>query len=357
MHASSSVTPLTPYSYKVEMPRDFPGYSIRHIVIAGILLPKDHRVKRNFAGIELAVKLTIQTEWSAALDVIMTNKEIDAQIKGIRRPILHGPCGGERMQLLTQVSRVNFTMYPPSSLPASLANAMLSASQPSFIRRVAMTTNERPTNERKQSGINIDSEVESKRKRENYYEEFMTTPGIEAYMTTSEVDRHRKVRFIERIASAIDTKGSTMQPGSGFTSGSESGSGSSQGSGRKRDDMSEEEIDKLLGGVMVKYVESCIERCTNREELLSEINWRGYAGKFISLVKKLMIHHRTILSSPHFNPGLSLLHHACYFNAMELITLLVNNGADVNLSSEEGDLTPRECVSYECVCVIMINAT
>jgi len=303
MHASSSVTPLTPYSYKVEMPSDFPEYSIRHIVVAGILLPKDHRVKRNFAGIELAMKLTILTEWSAALDVMMTNNQIDVQIKGKRRPILHGPCGGERMQLLTQVSRMNFTMYPPSSLPASLANAMLSTSQPNFIRRVAMTTNER-----KQSGVNTDSAMESKRKRENYYEEFMTTPGIEARMTTSEVDRHRKVRFVKRIALAIDTKGSTMQPGYGSASGSGSGSGSvsvsSEGSGRNKDDMSEAEIDKLLGGVMVKYVESCIERCTTREELLSEINWRGYAGKFILLDKKIDYSSSTNLICSIFLPRL-----------------------------------------------------
>jgi hypothetical protein len=260
------------------MPKEFPEYSIRHIVIAGILLPKDHRVKLNFAGIELAAKLTIRTEWSAALDVIIADEKIDVRVKGIRRPILHGPCGGERMQLLTQVSRMNFTMYPPSSLPASLASAMLSTSQPNFIQRVAMNTNERT-----QGGVNADGAMESKRKRENYYEEFMATPGIEASMTTSEVDRNRKVRFVERIASAIDTKGSTMNPGSGSASGSGSGSessfGSSLGNCRKMDDKSEEEIDKLLGGVMVKYVESCIERCATREELLSEINWRGYAGK------------------------------------------------------------------------------
>jgi hypothetical protein len=288
IHASSSVTPLTPYSYKVEMPKDFPEYSIRHIVIAGILLPKDHRVKRNFAGIELATKLTIQTEWSAALDVIMADKKIDVQIKGIRRPILHAPCGGERMQLVTQVSRMNFTMYPPSSLPASLANAMMSTSQPNFIRRVAMTTNERT-----QGVVNTDSAMESKRKRENYYEEFMTMPGIEATMTTSDVDRFRKVRFVERFASAVDTKGSTMQPGSGSASGS--GSGSSLGSGRQMQDLSEEEIDKLLGNVMLKYVESCIERCTTREELLSEINWRGYAGKLILLIKKSIHHPNNLL--------------------------------------------------------------
>lgn len=74
------------------------------------------------------------------------------------------------------------------------------------------------------------------------------------------------------------------------------------------------------------------------------------------LIKKLISHHLTILSSPFFYPGLSLLHHACYFNVMELISLLLNNGADVNLSSEEGDLTPRECLSYECVCVVITNA-
>jgi len=79
--------------------------------------------------------------------------------------------------------------------------------------------------------------------------------------------------------------------------------------------MEEAEIDHLLGRVLMRYVEVCIERCTDPMELRQEINWSGYAG-------------------------LSLLHHACFYNFMALITLLLNNGADTNIASSEGDLTP-----------------
>jgi len=295
------VTHLTPFSYKVNTPTDIPYFSIRNIVLVGVLLPKDHRVKRNLRGIELALKLTLQTEWSAAADLIGALQTKEARlntplIKGIRRPKFIAPCGGMRMQLLSQISKIKFTMYPASSLPKSLANAMSSEAAPNFLQRVACASNERS-----QLG------VESKRKRENYLEEWADTTGNDATMTTAEVDKHRKVRFVERIANATTpAEGKSGVPMEG---------NKTEPNGKDTDDMNEEELDNLLGTVLMRYVQDCIERCTTQAELLSEINWSGYAG-------------------------LSLLHHAAFYNFMALITSLLNNGADTNILSSEGGFTP-----------------
>lgn len=314
------MTPLTPFSYKVKMPTDIPNYSVRHIIIIGVLLPKDHRVKRNLRGIELALKLTLQTEWSAAADLVgaydyaqqSKNKGGSSTplVKGIKRPIFIAPCGGNRMQLLSQISKTRFTMYPASSLPQALSNAMSSAAAPNFVQRVALRSNE--TND------GVVKSVESKRKRENFFEEWASTPGIDASMTTAEVDRNRKVRFVERISTAI-TKNKNepavltqahLSVGSSFSQ-----NGETTLDGVNVEDMPEEEIDGLLGRVLIRYVEVCINRSETQEELLGEINWSGYSG-------------------------LSLLHHASIYNFMALTMLLLNNGANTNILSAEGDLTP-----------------
>ena len=302
------MTTLTPFSYKVKMPTDIPNYSVRHIVVVGVLLPKDHRVKRNLRGIELALKLTLQTEWSAAADLVgayayQQSKGDAPWIKGIKRPIFIAPCGGTRMQLLTQISKIKFTMYPASSLPQSLTSA-LSSSAPNFVQRVAIDATDT-------SNLASESGQETKRKRENFFEEWAATPGIDADMTTAEVDRHRKVRFVERISNAIvETKGESEVLPNLDTSGSET-----KLDGVPVEDMPEEDVDNLLGQVLMRFVEVCLQRCTTKEELSGEINWSGYAG-------------------------LSLLHHACFYNFMALITLLLNNGADIDIKSAEGDLTP-----------------
>ena len=264
------------------MPTDIPNYSVRHIVAVGVLLPKDHRVKRNLRGIELALKLTLQTEWSAAADLVgayaYAKKMEGAKtgsapntvpfIKGIKRPIFIAPCGGARMQLLSQISKHRFTMYPASSLAESLSKAMSPDAAPNFVQRVAMRTNEKNNGGEKS--------MEAKRKRDNYFEEWAETPGIDATLTTAEVDRHRKVRFVERIANnLLNKKGesdallySNLDP-SGFTTTLD---------GEAVEDMPEEEIDQLLGKVLMRYVEVCVGRCTTEEELLVEINWSGYSG-------------------------------------------------------------------------------
>lgn len=290
----SQITPLTPYSFKVSMPSDISSFSIRHVVVVGVLLPKDHRAKCEYLGIELALKLILQTEWFAGWD--MVNLDNAPLVVGVKRPKFMAPSGGSRLQLLTQISKMKFTMYPASTLPGTLLAAMSLHANPNFVQRVALTAAVKGNEE---EGMTIEKGIESKRKREGYLEAFVESPGINANMTTDEVDRHRKVQFVERMSNAIvERKGSNLSMDVGNV-----------------EDMNEDEIDNLLGQVLMRYVNVCIERCSTKSELLSELNWSGYSG-------------------------LSLLHHACFSNNMALITLLLNNGADANILSAEGDLTP-----------------
>ena len=154
------------------MPMDIMSRSVRHVVIVAVLLPKDHRVKRNMLGIELALKLTLQTEWSAAADLVgayaskkAKQGEEQAWVKAIKRPIFIAPCGGQRMQLLSQISKGTFTLYPSTSLDTALSNAMNTESATNFIQRVGVTASV------KSGQMSIERSIESKRKREIYLED------------------------------------------------------------------------------------------------------------------------------------------------------------------------------------------
>lgn len=286
---------LTPFVYKSKIPMDIPNHSIRHVVVVGVLLPKDHRVRRNMRGIELALKLCVQTEWNAAADLVGTkwehrksikeNSGEKPQIKGLRRPLFSAPCGGTRMQLLTQISRMKFTMYPANCAPVA-------PPLPDFVQNVAKNVEEaRHTRERAK---------EEKRKRAGQLKERAAAQSNDASMSTAEVDRHRKVRFVERLSNAItDTKSASENLFEGLDV----------------EAMNDDEIDSLLKKILVQFVEVLVEGSTSDEELRKEINYCGYAG-------------------------LSLLHHACYYNFDQLLVMLLKHGANPNIGSAEGDATP-----------------
>lgn len=207
------------------------------------------------------------------------------------------------MQLLTQISKAKFTMYPASSLSAS---GMLSSTAPNFVQRVAIDAINRTI-----TGTNTD--MESKRKRDNYFEEFVATSGMDANLSTADVDQHRKVRFVERMSTAITVGKGESEVLPNFSSTSHE----TTLDGVNTDNMNDDAIDNMLGRVLMRYLEVCLGKCSTKEELMGEINWSGYAG-------------------------LSLLHHACFYNFMALITMLINHGADTNILSAEGDLTPSK---------------
>ena len=288
VHCMYRLTPLTPFSYKCPIPTDILNFSIRHIIIVGVLLPKDPRIKRNMLGIELALKLCIQAEWAAAADIVSTLKQSKAicdsrpLVRGIRRPMMIVPCGGTRMQLLTQISQIRFSVYPPSSSSGKQRNVVEGMMIPISSSRKALFQS-----------------VYDKRKRDEYLEEWTSTPGNGTTMTSEEIDRHRKIRFVERMSNVItETKDERELFGN-----------------MNVDCLNDEEIDSLLGRVLMRFVEVSIERSTNEDELCNELNACEYSG-------------------------LTLLHHAAFYNFEALATLLLNRGADPDVTSIAGRLTP-----------------
>ena len=61
---------ITPYSYKCKIRSDISISSCRHVILVGVLLPKDDDVFMNHLGIELALKLCIQSECADAADLV-----------------------------------------------------------------------------------------------------------------------------------------------------------------------------------------------------------------------------------------------------------------------------------------------
>lgn len=217
-------------------------------------------------GIELALKLCIQTEWAAAADLVgvpQEHKELlggvggksnKPLIRGLERPLFVAPCGGARMQLLTQISRIHFSMYPTAASPL--------LGRPNFMQDVATNADD--------MGADDERGRDEKRKRDGYLDEWAAVPGNDATMSTAEVDRHRKVRFVERITNAItDTKAASENIFEGLDV----------------DNMSDAEIDSLLGRVLVSYVEMVEEKSGDANELRTEINFCGYAGLSFSTMR------------------------------------------------------------------------
>lgn len=166
-------------------------------------------------------------------------------------------------------------------------------SSPSFVQNVAMQVDG-------MGGDGVRGKEEKRKRADDYLEEWAGAPGNDPNMPPAEVDRRRKVRFVERISNAIpDTKKASENIFEG----------------ENVDNMSDGEIDALLGKLLMSYVKMVIEENKDENELRSEINWCGYAG-------------------------LTLLHHASFYNFQDLISLLLNNGADPNIGSAEGDTTP-----------------
>ncbi len=247
-------------------------------------------------GIELALKLSIQAEWAAAADIVLTLKrskvieDVRPLISGLRRPLLVVPCGGTRMQLLSQISKTEFTFYPNVNQGSSTSKGISSSSNS---KRMSASQDRKRTASEQSS--------DEKKKRDEYMQEWATVPGNDLTMTSDEVDRHRKIRFVERMTNAI-TGASEFSDEGAFD-------------GSTVDNMNDEEIDNLLGEVLMRFVEISIESSTDSEKLRDEINYCGYSG-------------------------LALLHHAAFYNYVGLATLLLNHNANPDVVSSAGKLTP-----------------
>ncbi|KAL7464094.1 hypothetical protein ACHAXS_004430 [Conticribra weissflogii] len=288
------LTQLTPYSFKCPIPAEIREFSSRHIVVVGVLLPKGALQSRKISmvGIELALKLSIQTEWSAAADIVTTLKhskvlkDIRPLVSGIRRPLFVVPCGGTRLQLLSQISTMDIKIYP-----AQDSDRIFSTDVPKKLN-VRTSTQARGNSAEPKSS-------EEKRKRDEYMQEWASVPGNDLSMTSDEVDRHRKIRFVERITNAI----------------SDANDGGTHHDVADLDNMNDDELDALLGEVLMRFVEVTIENSTDDDHLRRDIDFCGYSG-------------------------LALLHHAAFYNFTGLATLLLSHGANPDVVSAAGKLTP-----------------
>jgi len=296
------LTQLTPYSYKCPIPADINESSSLHIIVVGVLLPKDYRHKVSMIGIELALKLSIQAEWAAAADIVLALKrskvieDIRPFVSGLRRPLLVVPCGGTRMQLLSQISKTEFTLYPNFNRGSSTSKGISSSLNSK--RTVASQDRKRTASEQSS---------DEKKKRDEYMQEWATVPCNDPTMTSDEVDRHRKIRFVERMTNAITGANEISNDGA-FD-------------GSTVDSMSDEEIDNLLGEVLMRFVEISIESSTDSDKLRDEINYCGYSG-------------------------LALLHHAAFYNYAGLVALLLSHNANPDVVSSAGKLTPLHFAAF-----------
>ena len=257
-------------------------------------------------GIELALKLSIQTEWFAAADIVRALKNIEdikPLISGNVKPLFVVPCGGTRMQLLSQISNTTFTMYPGFDKGSKFSESMMPTSfnvgRSSFANDGgAEGAVKKPASQK----------ADEKRKREGYLQEWASLPGNDLAMTNDEVDRHRKIRFVERMTNVMSNS-NTGYDSSGIPQTPTNENAFDGGN------MNDAEIDALLGQVLMRYVEVAVEKSTDEHELCREVNSCGYSG-------------------------LALLHHAAIYNFQPLATLLLSHNADPDVTSLVGKLTP-----------------
>jgi len=149
-----------------------------------------------------------------------------------------------------------------------------------------------------------------------------TGPGMNSEDETmgGEIDRHCKIRFVERLSSVIAGAGNEAGPVAGPGPGSGAGSTPSEEEGLNLNDaqlnaMEDEKLDKVLDGLLVRVVESLVEMSTSSFELQEELN------------------------SPD-KSGFTLLHYAALYNLQSLIPLLLSKGANPDTPTARGKLTP-----------------
>ena len=229
-------------------------------------------------GLELNLKLCIQTEWAAAADMISTMEQttkldgtkvdLGLLVLGIRRPLLIVPCGGSRMQLLSQISQDKFTIYP---------SECLNFTESTPTEEIATSLDELGTRSydgAKQSAWekSMPFEVEDKRKchRDDLEHALIDTKPSDIIdtngLSSAAVDRHRKIRFVEGMSNDIT---GTKEERDILAAGSSGLSTNSEFifDSVTVDNMNDEEIESFLGRVLMRFVQVSIKQCSNEEEL------------------------------------------------------------------------------------------
>jgi len=146
-----------------------------------------------------------------------------------------------------------------------------------------------------------------------------TSTDLECDTKADAVDRHCKIRFVERLTSVISEAGGDelvkeTLPRSITTI--------KQGDGNAltvdRDEMKsleDDELDRILDMLLVRIVESLVEMSASECDLQEELNTPD-------------------------GSGFTLLHYAALYNLQSLIPVLLSRGATPDVKSTRGDVTP-----------------
>lgn len=381
--ALSSLVKITPFSYKCEVPSNISGPGLRSLIVVGVRWVDDETTEPFWDAIRVAVKVCIQAEWSMASDL---NKACTTMAPDLVRPKFYAPAGSGNVQLLTQLSQELFefvelpavSMVPSSAQAAGglrerlhskdKAEVCSSSNQPEnmsssagntshtglpapSIAAVASALTSFPMNPPPMAlgadipnaipGSDIANEKSSGRNKRTLSHmpsnalldanaaasDWVTSsaPG-DSDMTKGEiVDRHCKIRFVERLANVIvgteESGGQASEGGRNNNNG-----GASQDvvvdpafllgdKDKKLDNVDDDELDSLLHSVLMRFVESMVDSCTSEDELRDSVNTFGLAG-------------------------FTLLHYAALYNIVSLVPLLLSKGADPNMATVKGGLTP-----------------
>ncbi len=359
--AITEITQITPYSYRCFAPCDISKPGPRSIILTGVRYVDDE-AGPNWDAIRVALKVCIQAEWNVASDLTdpMRKARLDAGEQDLIRPKFYAPAGSGNVQLLSQLSHSSFEfMEIPavSALPNELKGGAASqeggtssgsrgkstksgelpAPAPSLAVVAAALTqfeNNPPANAVGENILAASSRKRALTLDDDHAERLVQDANVSAAnwaesevpnsngMTQAEdVNRHCKIRFVERLANVIvgtegteagaDTSAAAAASDTGYTDPglvlNVDGDTNFKGIG-------DEELDSLLHSVLIRFVEAMVDSSSSEDELKEALNEPGVSG-------------------------FTLLHYASLYNILSLIPLLLSRGADPNALTEKGNLT------------------
>ena len=384
----SPLRKLTPFSYKcAAVSRDISHTGTRSVILLGVQYIE--RSEPMMDAIRMAVKVSIQAEWQVASDLNDANAQLG---DGLVRPTFYAPAGGGNVQLLSQISQEMFHFYyegeyrvdaislrssksdrsdggsnknpaPPPAM-ASVASALTSFQHnpPGNALEVGQAMNKKRSRSMSRSAgeaangdgsgavggigrpqpcneVVAANEVASDWIGQQIEPDSATTLG-------ETVDRHCKIRFVERLANVLvatdddglgrngSSRGEVGEVGKIKSGALLEASNQSDNSGGANaataekiflDDnqlnlVNDSAIDSLLDSVLIRFVESLMESSTSEEEVKVELNATGFSG-------------------------FALLHYAALYNMKSLIPLMLSRGADPDMTTDKGDLTALHLAS------------
>jgi ankyrin repeat protein len=362
--ALTEVTQITPYSYKCYAPRDLSTPGPRSIILTGVRY-MDDEAGPIWDAIRVAIKVCIQAEWNVASDMTdpMRKARLDAGGHDLIRPKFFAPAGSGNVQLLSQLSQApfDFTEIPAvSALPNDLRAATAAAADEGSTGRGSQTKSTSSSNvlapapalavvaaaltqfdnKPPSQAVGEDIPAANNRKRsltldkdqgENLVQEANVSaanwadsvvPNTDGLTQREDVNRHCKIRFVERLANVI------VGTDDGEAGAAESAAAASTDEGytdpglvlnvdgdTNFKDIGDEELDSLLHSVLIRFVEAMVDTSTSEGELKEALNKHGLSG-------------------------FTLLHYASLYNIVSLVPLLLSRGADPNALTEKGGLTP-----------------